>query len=226
MTHQTRRLEASAVLVALTSVLVLLVFRGRIAPNRASARTPAATPPPARQDWKPEPTSAIFDTFGPMKASVPGPGWAAGSSTHGEWFVFGDSGRLNTIEIAIEPSYAEGGRETMAGDATVFLARDANGRPGKVVERFQVPAWSSTAPAPAGPVTLKSSARPVLRAGQKYWLCARCGGPGLWGWHFSPRDSGQTSVCEREPGEWISTGNAQTGAFRITVTEAAEQEQQ
>jgi len=146
-------------------------------------------------------------------------GWAANIYAHGESFIPVRSGRLRAIELAIEPSYVHAGRETTAGDATVFVARDESGFPGPVLERFRVAAVAPTAPSRC-PALLKSLACPPLQAGVKYWLCA--GSAGGWVWHDNPRDFPQASACEREPGKWISGGNGRNAAFAITVTEELE----
>ncbi len=84
-----------------------------------------------------------------------------------EWFVPSISGRLSALEIAVLRSSAAG--------IKISLADDADGRPGKVLERFGnalPPRIGSQAQAEGGrTLTLQSRMRPELVAGSKYWLC-------------------------------------------------------
>jgi hypothetical protein len=84
-----------------------------------------------------------------------------------EWFVPASSGRLAALELAVQ-------RWGPAG-INISLARDANGRPGQVLERFarvlpplmrdQGRSWAGLT------LTVQSQTRPQLLAGSKYWLC-------------------------------------------------------
>ncbi len=170
----------------------------------------------------PESLSPVFSYFGPGNSYLPGPGWAAGTCSHGEACVPARSGTLNVIEIAIEPDDAREGSASHADDATVSVAVDKNGFPGAVLERFRVTAAAATQS--KSPVVLKSITRPLLQAGARYWLCAQSAGG--WDWHDNPRDIIQTSACEREPGKWVPGGAGRDGAFSITMSRELEQASQ
>jgi hypothetical protein len=89
-----------------------------------------------------------------------------GYNARAEWFVPGSSGRLSTVEIAVQ-------RWGPAG-LVVWLARDAGGRMGQVLERFSnvLPPLMQPGAAPTRWATLilQSKDRPELLAGAKYWL--------------------------------------------------------
>jgi RNA polymerase sigma factor (sigma-70 family) len=101
------------------------------------------------------------------KRSVDEFGRQRGYSARAEWFVPGTSGHLSTLELAVQ-------RWGPAG-INISVARDANGRPGKVLERFA----NVVAPLSQlrggrwqwGTLTVQSKTRPQLLAGSKYWLC-------------------------------------------------------
>jgi hypothetical protein len=199
----------AATFVLISGILCFFLFRGLNSPAPISNPKPATAPVP-----KAESPSPVSSSFGPANSYVPGPGWAVGTCAHGEAFVAARSGALSMIEIAIEPDGMPKGYESKAGDATVFLAQDESGRPGPVLEQFQVKAVASTMHS-GSPAVLESIARPFLQAGVTYWLCAESAGG--WGWHNSPRGFIQASACETEPGKWRSGGNAPNGAFSITI---------
>lgn len=90
-----------------------------------------------------------------------------GYEARAEWFVPVVSGNLSMLEIAVQ--------RRAPGRINVSLARDAHGRPGKVLERFadllpsqvavQGKSWR------VGTLTVQSTAHPELLSGAKYWLC-------------------------------------------------------
>jgi hypothetical protein len=135
-----------------------------------------------------------------------------------EWFVPEISGRLSSIEAAIQSSGA--------GPLNFSIAEDAGEIPGRVLERFpnvQAPARGDNAPL----LTLKSRVHPVLRAGVKYWFCAEPARPATLAWWF-PTDQSVTNnfAFDRSPSLWTSAppgaGNAQepiqrNGAFAVTL---------
>jgi len=84
-----------------------------------------------------------------------------------EWFVPRVSGRLSTLEIALQ--------QGQPGRIHVSVARDDSGRVGKVLERFAnvsppgIPAEGNSHQGPT--LVVSSKAHPQLLAGAKYWLC-------------------------------------------------------
>ena len=129
----------------------------------------------------------------------------------------GASGQLSTIHIAAEPNYVRKGRERTAGPLDIFLSGDSNGYPGVVLEEFHLEAIKPSAPAITNAYVLESFTRPALQAGVKYWLWAKCPGPGSWTWRFNEQNRTQLSARENEPGEWLSAGNSWNGAFTVFV---------
>ena len=159
----------------------------------------------------------VFSTFGPAKTFLGGSGWGVGLNAHAEFFIPTNSGRLSAIEMALEPNYVRKGREKNAADAEVFVAPDQNGFPGTPLEEFSIVADSPKSPAPTNALRYVSVARPLLEAGKKYWLGARCTGGGSWVWRFNDQNFTQLSAWG-EPGKWASAGNGRNGAFSIIVT--------
>jgi hypothetical protein len=219
-----RRIWKWVLLVVLLAPIVpISYFALRRTPPRVSVTRPAAESPRAitsRPVSSLSVTTTVFSLFGPAKTYLGGSGWSVGTLAHAEWFVPTASGRLSTIEIALEPNYVRAGREMTARNAEVFLAEDKNGYPGKILESFSMFAESSKAPASTNAVVLESVEQPALQAGTKYWLFARCPGPGSWVWRFNDQNKMELSARESEPGRWASAGNGRNGAFSITVTSA------
>jgi hypothetical protein len=164
-------------------------------------------------------TNTVFTTFGPTKSYRP-VGWSVGTRGHAEWFIPRTSGRLHSIEIAVEPNYVRRGREKTAANAEVFMAEDKDGFPGKILEGFSISADPPTVPAPTSALVLESAAQPALQAGSKYWVLARCPGPGTWSWRFNDQNLTEVSAYEKEPDKWTSAGNGYNGALSVTVTSA------
>src|SRR5262245_12450809 len=166
--------------------LVVLLFAGvgswlllNALKSGRSSRPPASTAPviapaPARR----EVTQIAFDLLGPQKTFLGGSGWGLGPLGHAEWFVAGASGALSAIDIAAEPNYLRTGPERPAGALDVFLSADSNGFPGVVLDQFLLDAIPPSDPGITNPCVLESFARPALQAGAKYWVWARCPGPG------------------------------------------------
>jgi hypothetical protein len=202
--------------VAFIGITLTFLFRGHKSPNRIHGKAL----PPGKSSLAQVTGPGFFNSFGPTNSYVAGSGWAAGTSAHGESFVAPRTGELSMIRIAIEPIYLHIGRETTAADAMVFLARDENGFPGDVLEQFKVAAVAPDAPAEC-PVLLRSTTCPPLRAGVKYWVCAKSNGG--WVWHNSPRSLAPASACEDRPGKWVPGGNGIGAAFSVTVTEQLEE---
>jgi hypothetical protein len=207
--------------VMLVPIVPISYFALRRTPPLASITRSAAESPQAGAS-RPVPslsvTTTVFSLFGPAKTYMGGSGWSVGIHAHAEWFVPTASGRLSTIEVAIEPSYVRAGREMTARNAEAFLAEDKDGFPGKILESFSLFADSPKVPAPTNALVLESVEQPVLQAGTKYWLFARCPGPGSWVWRFNDQNKMEISAREAEPEKWASAGNGRNGAFSVTVT--------
>src|SRR5207253_1021749 len=114
----------------------------------------------------------VFDNFGPANTYQPNLGWAItgptnanGQFTQGDQFTPSGTGALTSIDIAM-------GLEQVPNHFDLFLANDAAGLPGAVLESFSVKDamedFGNTDP----PITLNSAAHPVLTSGTPYWLVA------------------------------------------------------
>jgi hypothetical protein len=149
-----------------------------------------------------------FNSFGPSD-SFSANCWGIGSHAHAEWFIPKISGPLESLEVAIEPG---------SGSAEVFIAPDANKFPGKPLEKFTVELESQTVSKAFAPFILKSTARPALKAGEKYWVGARSASARSWTWHFNDQKIIQSTARETEPGKWASAGDmCYVGAYRVSV---------
>ena len=81
-----------------------------------------------------------------------------------EWFVPSISGRLNAIEIALGGPGSD--------RLNLFVAEDHYGFPGEKLEHFANVPIQERSSQTNEPMVLRSVARPGLKAGRKYWLCA------------------------------------------------------
>jgi hypothetical protein len=187
-------------LVLVCGLVCFLIFRHRTNPGQPPTSTP------------------MYSTFGPSN-SFGANCWSASAHAHADWFVPPMSGRLEAIEIAIEPSYAGGGVRQKAGDLDLFLAKDDHGFPGPILERFVGEAYPPESPPTPLPLVFKSAGQPSLRAGEKYWLGARSAGPVEWRWHFGGQQLiVQKPAREDRPGHWVSAGDScYASAFSILV---------
>jgi RNA polymerase sigma factor (sigma-70 family) len=134
-----------------------------------------------------------------------------------EWFVPDTSGYLSTLEIAVQRWQPSG--------ISVSVARDAGGRPGRVLERF-----AKVLPPPmqrvgkawqGGTLTLESKARPQLLAGAKYWLCIEPADQTTsvfwWPTWFAITDDFLDAV---EPGKWkIQPPGPQRPALEVPLAQ-------
>lgn len=194
--------------------LALLFFWGFF-PNTVRRLVSHVAPPPSamtnrflsNQPGSADPT-LVFNAFGPGGTSRPGTVWAVEGQAHAEWFVPTLSGNLSEIVAAINPTDAG----PHPGGATIFLARDRNGFPGRTLEWFSVRPEAAT-----GLLTLESVKQPALEAGVKYWLCARS--KGGWRWKFNDQNIVHNSARETGRGKWASAGDyCFVGAFSIRVS--------
>ncbi|HVM46679.1 MAG TPA: hypothetical protein VMU04_01565 [Candidatus Acidoferrum sp.] len=203
--------KALSILIVVGIAITLLwrTLVGVVAPVHAHrpARPPAT---PAFLTNKPvagDPT-LVFNAFGPSGTYRATNTWAVGREAHAEWFVPTLSGRLSEILLAIEPD----GSSASPGKATVFLARDKNGFPGRTLESFSVSADEKP-----GLLTLESTKAPALQAGVKYWLGARSRGG--WVWHFNDQNVIHNTAREVRRGKWASAGDyCYVGAFSIRIS--------
>jgi hypothetical protein len=174
-------------------------------PSHHSTAAPQSLPP-----------GVMYSSFGPSH-SFSSNRWSAGTHAHADWFVPRFSGRLKTLELALDPYVGGKNWQRTAGDLEVFVAQNENGFPGMVLERFSLPVGEPGAPLPTPPLVFRSKAHPKLHVGVKYWVCARSTGAAGWTWHFGDRKNVQNSARESEPGKWASAGDfCYVGAFCIT----------
>ena len=116
-----------------------------------------------------------------------------------EWFVPQVSGNLSTLGIAVSRWQPSG--------IDVWVARDAEGQPGEVLERFSnvLPPLITRGRRSfyTEPLILKSKTRPQLQAGSKYWLCLEPADPKTfviwWPTWFPVTDD---FLDTQEPGSW------------------------
>jgi RNA polymerase sigma factor (sigma-70 family) len=116
-----------------------------------------------------------------------------------EWFVPHTSGELSSLEIALS--------RWQPGGVHVSLARDANGLPGEVLERFPnvLPPFKLRGPRvrDIATLTLDSKARPQLLAGFKYWLCVEPADPATFAvWWPTWVKNTDDFLDATEPGRW------------------------
>jgi hypothetical protein len=205
------------ILLAMGAFILVSAFTGVLLTQSPKAERPQQQPTEQRVPPKPKLTRTVASNLSPSNTYFGDSGWSAGKNAHAESFVPDASGKLSTIEIAIEPSYVRKGREKTAGDLDLCLAQDQNGLPGLVLERFSFTADAPSSPPFALSLILESAEQPPLQAGAKYWLCAGCLGPGSWLWRFNDQNLTRVSAREEEPGKWTSAGNGRNGAFRVIV---------
>lgn len=167
----------------------------------ATNRYPSNLPVPS------DPT-LVFNAFGPGGTFRPTTLWGVGRDAHAEWFVPTLSGNLSEIVAAIDPI----GGNPRPGKATIFLAEDRNGFPGRTLESFSVRPDAAT-----NLLTLKSVKQPMLESGVKYWLGARS--KGNWRWHFNDQNVVHNSARETGRNKWASAGDyCYIGAFSVRIS--------
>jgi RNA polymerase sigma factor (sigma-70 family) len=127
-----------------------------------------------------------------------------------EWFVPVISGRLSTLEIALQRWGAAG--------VNVSVAQDADGRPGGVLERFAKALPPVTqGEGRSGPgltLTLQSKAQPQLVAGSKYWLTVEPATQTAFAiWFPTWLPTTDDFLNAKEPGKWelIPAGTQRPG---------------
>jgi len=157
------------------------------------------------------PVSAeAFSSFGPGKSVDPGFSWGIQGQTsalrgrpatyraQAEWFTAPFSGKLDVIELALQPR----------GPTTTIIrfAEDKDGLPGRTIEqftnvvgiRFAPGKWSTS-------IQLHSKAHPAVSAGAKYWVCVEPGNDNTaWNWQFSPGRPLAGFAQSRSPSSWTS----------------------
>jgi RNA polymerase sigma factor (sigma-70 family) len=157
------------------------------------------------------PVSAqAFNSFGPGKTFDPGYSWAVMGPTstlrgrpatyraQAEWFTAPFSGKLDLIELALQPR----------GPTTVNIrfAEDKDGLPGRTLEQFTNVAgirfgpgkWSTS-------IVLHSKRETSVIGGAKYWISVEPGTDNTaWGWQYSPDRPAAGFAQSRSPGSWTS----------------------
>ena len=125
-----------------------------------------------------------------------------------EWFVPATSGQLLLIEAAIQ-SYG-----TKTSKINLFLAEDKNGIPGNLIESFPEISCSKT-----NFVLVKSTKKPELQTGEKYWVCAEPydeTSNSIWFYNSNKLANG--FAFERSTWSWASFDHGPSnGAFRIQI---------
>ena len=176
-------------------------------------------------------TLIAFSSFGAVKRFDQSLAWSVSGSTvnknrkllgfrgRAESFQPNVSGRLRTIEIAIQSAGP--------GRINVSLARDDNGLPGDILERFSnifPPEFPSSImissvstlddlssvlppeiPLPYSTLVLKSRTTPTLLAGVNYWLCIEpSDGATYCVWFQTVEPVNNPMAFDSAPGSWTS----------------------
>jgi hypothetical protein len=154
-----------------------------------------------------------FTSYSPSGSYNHTNGWSLSTEAHADWFIAAASGRLTGLEVELEPV----GDEPESGKARIFLTKDRGGFPGTTLEGFTVQARRLKSGAEFKPITIESTKQPVLRAGEKYWLCART--TGAWRWHYNALNLIQNSARELKRGKWASAGDyTYVCAFSVKIS--------
>jgi hypothetical protein len=164
----------------------------------------------------------VFDSFGPGNSYDTGHRWlvepvgaAHGYQGRGEAFTPGISGYLSMIQLAtLQQSGSPLGNFTIAQD-------NGSGLPGTVLESFNNVLNQN------GITTITSVAKPLLQAGQTYWLTddpITAGGVNAWAYNNQGLTGADAYETTGGPGVWFNLGVAGTtdGVFSISVVPVPE----
>ncbi len=165
----------------------------------------------------------IYNSFGTGNTYDSGGGWVV-AGTDGipggtgylgtsEYFVPDISGNLDEIQLATF---------FMSGSAVsdFYIAQDnGSGIPGTILESF------TDVLTPNGVLSISSLTRPLLQAGQKYWLCDEPAYPNTGTlWCLNSQGVANDFAIESAEWSWIarSPDGATDGVFSISVVPAPE----
>lgn len=164
----------------------------------------------------------VYDSFGPGNAYNSGVVWAvSGTSTSGgyrgqaEFFAPGISGYLSSIQLA---TYHASGSAL----SNFYIAQDnGSGIPGVILEAYL------NVQNVNGLLTINSTGRPLLQAGQKYWICDEPAASNSYnGWYQNSQNVINGFAFERSVWSWSAfTDTAHSppsGVFRVSVTPVPE----
>ena len=163
----------------------------------------------------------VYNSFGPGNSFVAYADWGIsgagnpGDVGHGESFVPGLTGNLDTLQVAV--GQLSGG----TGLVNFYVAADAGGIPGGVMESFM----NVAAPASASLVTMDSITHPLLQAGANYWLYAEpAQNTTTVGWFVNNQGYANRYAQEGPPGVWTSAAVVvgSNGAFDVSVVPVPE----
>jgi len=169
--------------------------------------------------------TVIVDTFGPGDSFNEHFGWTLGSLgflpdpvQYQQGDAFAVPGTTDLVLYSIELAV---GRVTGPDVLDVWLYDSVAGKPGSVIETFQVTNAMGQFGGFYPPVVLLSTLRPTLQAGEQYWVVAGFA-PGEWAaWNWN--SIGATgSHAVSEDGGPFSVGTNTSGAFRVTASAVPE----
>jgi hypothetical protein len=157
----------------------------------------------------------VYENFGPNDDFDSSSGWVVGLGfplwEMAEPFRVTDgSYALDQIELPIG---------LVIGDNQFFvhLAADNNGKPGKVLESFNVVGAMELWVDITGPVVIPSQQHPTLKKGDRYWVVAAATVETHAVWSWNSIDDVGPHGSRKDRGVW-NINNAQRGAFRVTGT--------
>ena len=170
----------------------------------------------------------VFNNFGPGDSYDTGTASTLGAiSTHPDvaarFSVGATSVYLASVDVAITlVQHSPSTPSPNLNDMDVAVITDAGGLPGSVLEMFDF----VDAMGPFGvlnpPLHAVSVLRPLLNAGEQYWIAAIVPNPSstLAGWNYNSIGDTGTSAARENQGSWFATinGGGLTNAFRVTAT--------
>lgn len=157
----------------------------------------------------------VYNSFGPGNTYDSGVAWAvSGASAAGgyrgqaEFFVPSFSGYLSSIQLATV---------RLGGSAlsNFFVAQDSgSGIPGAILESDRDVQNAN------GLLTITSIVRPLLQAGQKYWICDEPAAANSYnGWYANNQNLANGFAFERSEWAWSAVGPPapNSGVFSVSV---------
>ncbi len=132
------------------------------------------------------------------------------------------TGYLSRVDVAI--SIVQASPSTPSpnlNDIDIFVMTDASGLPGAALEMFHFVDAMGSFGSLNSPLDAVSTLRPVLEAGQQYWIAAIVPNPSLTlaSWNLNSIGDTGTGATRNNEGNWFvtSNGGGATNAFRVSV---------
>lgn len=145
--------------------------------------------------------------------AVCGASISGGYRGQAEFFSPSISGDLSSIMLA---TYHASGSQL----SNFYIARDnGSGTPGTILESF------TGVINPTGLLTIKSTAKPLLQAGTKYWICDEpTASSSDNGWYYNNQGRANGFAYERSEWGWLALSSLppNSGVFEVSVTPVPE----